>query len=37
MRAKNINSYALAKKTGPAAMSLNNTSWQGGHGAIKED
>jgi hypothetical protein len=35
--AKNINGRALTKKTGPAAMSLNHTSWQGGRGAIKED
>ena len=36
MRAKSINSRALAKKTGPAAMSLNNASWHGGRGVIKE-
>jgi hypothetical protein len=35
-RAKSINSDAPAKKTGPAAMGLNNASWQGGRGAIKE-
>ena len=36
-RAKGIDSHALTKTTGPAAMSLNNAPWQGGRGAIKED